>query len=159
MAGSMNKDAGLETVLEQRRRILETLQMELALRERTVQQETRRQRFREQRVADTRAEIAEAQNVREGGRLDVQRMHDLERGLLVCEDELANQVGRLQAAQLHATSARLEVVQAHQGVRAIELVLENRAAARAEDARRIEGRAADEVAARAHLKNVGDLPR
>jgi len=53
-----------------------------------------------------------------------------------------------------ADEARGAVAAAHQAVRALELVLEARAAERAEKVRRAELRDADEIAARVHQNKV-----
>ncbi|HEY0420767.1 MAG TPA: hypothetical protein VGC80_14720, partial [Acetobacteraceae bacterium] len=56
-------------------------------------------------------------------------------------------------AQTAVDEARGGVATAHQGVRALELVLASRAAERAERTHRAELREADEIAARVHTQH------
>jgi hypothetical protein len=79
---------------------------------------------------------------------------DLERLLKWCEMQVIAERERLDAARGEAEVARGAVAAAHQQVRALELVLEARAAERAQKQRREEIRLADETAARVHAQNL-----
>jgi hypothetical protein len=60
---------------------------------------------------------------------------------------------RMEEAHAAAADARAALARAHQQVRALELVLEERRAQRAEKQHRIELRLADETAAHVHARN------
>src|SRR5919197_1491304 len=81
--------------------------------------------------------------------LDQERQALAERDLAV-QEQAALHKQRLDVARGEADTARGAVAVAHQQVRALELVLEARAAERAEKQRRAELRLADEAAARLH---------
>jgi hypothetical protein len=71
-----------------------------------------------------------------------------------CEEQVLVQRRQFEAARSEADEARGFVATAHQQVRALELVLEARAAERAERVHRAELRQADETAARVHSTRV-----
>jgi flagellar FliJ protein len=148
-------DAALEMVLEQRRGLLEEAQRELAARERAVAEEAQQLVLCEARVTSARRDLASEQGVAHGTRLDVGRLIELEAHLVRCESAVADQAARVEAARSRAEEARAEVVSAHQDVRALEVVLEARVAARLEEARRREAREANEIAARVHARWQG----
>jgi flagellar biosynthesis chaperone FliJ len=79
---------------------------------------------------------------------------DLERLLDWCEVQVLVQRDRLDTIRAEAEEARGELAVAHQGVRALELVLQARKAERAEKQHRAELRMADETAARVHSRNT-----
>jgi flagellar protein FliJ len=153
-------DAALEMVLEKRREVLDEAQRGLAERERIVAEEAQQLAVCEMRLAAARTGLADEQSVGRGARLDVGRLLELEAYLIRCEGAVAAQVARLESARSQADEARSVVVAAHQDVRALEVVLEARVAARADEARRRETREADEVAARVHARGQdgGSLP-
>jgi Flagellar FliJ protein len=145
-----NPDAGLEAALEQRRHKLDLERQVLAERELCVQHEASLLAGAESRVRMVLAQIETAQNPVPGIALPVAILGDLERLLQWCESQVVLRRQSLDAARASADEARGSVASAHQGVRALELVLEARAAERAEKQRRIELREADETAARVH---------
>ena len=142
-------------VLEQRREVLDGAQRALAERERTVAEEAQQLMHCQERVAAARTALANEQSVGRGARLDVALLVDLEAHLIRCEGAVAVQVARLESARRLADEARGAVVAAHQEVRALEVVLEARVAARADESRRREAREADEIAARVHARHQG----
>ncbi len=146
-----NPDAGLQVALEQRRRILETAQLELAERERVVMEEARHLAAIEARVAVAHSQLAEA-HAAPGRSVDVGKLSELDTFLQICERDAAAQSARLSVARSHSDDARQGVVAAHQQVRSLELVLEARAAARAEERRRSEARQADEIGSQLHTR-------
>lgn len=145
-----SEDTALEVALEQRRELLEAAQLELAARERVVQAEAERLREYQRRTALVLDQVVRQHAVPAGRSLDVPVLSDLDAQLRRCERDAATQEARLSAARAAADEVRGAVVTAHQRVRALELVLEARAAERAERQRRAEVREADEVAARVH---------
>jgi flagellar export protein FliJ len=141
-------DAGLEVALEQRRRLLEEAQQVLSERERRVQREAATLAAWEQQVRAVLEQIDSAQQPAADRPLNVVTLGDLERLLLRCEEQVHRQNEQLAVVRADADKARGGVATAHQQVRVLELVLESRAAARAEHQRRVEQRLADETAAR-----------
>jgi flagellar biosynthesis chaperone FliJ len=148
-----NPDAGLEVALEQRRHNLDMERQALAERELVVQHEASLLAAAESRVRMVLQQIETAQNPTPGVALPVAVLGDLERLLQWCESQLALRREAVESARQAADEARGSVATAHQGVRALELVLESRAAERAEKQRRVELREADETAARVHQQN------
>jgi flagellar export protein FliJ len=108
----------------------------------------------EQRVQMVLRQMDEAQHPVEGEPLSVDTLGDLERLLLRCEAQVQAQAERLALVQADADQSRRAVAVAHQQVRALELVLENRATVRAEAHRRAEQRETDETAARVHARGL-----
>jgi hypothetical protein len=147
-------DAGLEVALGQRRRVLEEAQQRLSERERSAREAANRVAAAEGRVQMVLGQIAAAQRPQAGQDLAVTLLSDLERLLRWCDEQLDAEQARLAAAKANAETARGEVAGAHQSVRALELVLEARAAERAEAQRRMELRLADETAARVHRRKA-----
>lgn len=146
-------DAGLEAALEQRQHKLDLERQVLAERELSLQQEVSQLSAAESRVRMVLMQIDAAQTPSVGLSLPVAVLGDLERLLQWCEAQVDQQRARVEAARGVADEARGAVAVAHQGVRALELVLEKRAAQRSEKVRRGELRDADETAARVHAQN------
>jgi hypothetical protein len=146
-------DAGLEIALEQRQRKLDEDRQVLAERELVVAQAAGLLQTAQARVLMVLRQMDEAHAPRPGVPLAVTLLGDLEQLLQWCEAQVALQRAQLEDARAEADEARGLVAVAHQGVRALELVLEARAAERAEKARRAELRLADETAARVHARN------
>jgi hypothetical protein len=147
-------DAALEVALEQRQRVLDQQRQVLAERELGVQEQAALLNAAESRVRVVLMQIDAAQRPVPGVSLAVGVLGDLERLLDWCEVQASVQKERLDIARGEADSARGAVAVAHQQVRALELVLEARAAERAEKQRRAELRLADETAARAHSRRA-----
>src|SRR5919202_368717 len=147
-------DAGLEAALEQRTRKLDQERQALALREQALHEQVELLGVAENRVRMVLRQIDAAQRPIPGGTLAVALLGDLERLLQWCEAQVAIQSERVQLAREEANTARGVVAAAHQQVRALELVLEARAAERAEKQRRNEIRLADETAARVHSRRA-----
>lgn len=99
-------------------------------------------------------QIDAAQRPAPGVPLAVAVLGDLERLLDWCEVQVAVQEERHVGMKAETMLARGAVATAHQGVRALELVLEARALERAERVQRAEIRIADETAARVHAQNA-----
>ncbi len=148
-----NPDAGLEAALEQRRGKLDAERQVLAERELAVQHEASLLAAAESRVRMVLQQIDAAQQPAQGVTLAVAVLGDLERLLQWCEHQVVLRRAELETARASADEARGMVATAHQAVRALELVLEARAAERAEKERRVELRDADETAARVHAQN------
>jgi len=148
-----NPDAALEVALEQRRRKLDEERYVLAERELVVQEQAQLLAAAESRVRMVLLQIDNAQMPVSGVPLAVAVLGDLERLLQWCETQVTLQRQTLDAARGEADEARGAVAVAHQGVRALQLVLEARAAERVEKQRRVELRLADETAARVHSQN------
>ncbi len=146
-------DAGLHVALEQRQRTLDHERMVLAERELALQQQANLLATAEARVRMVLLQMDAAQAPAPGVPLPVAVLGDLERLLKWCEAQVVTQRERLEHARSEADDARGLVAVAHQNVRALELVLESRAAERAEKQRRAELRQADETAARVHERN------
>jgi flagellar FliJ-like protein len=147
-------DAGLEAALDQRRNRLDLERQVLAEREMALRQEMEQLAAAEARVRMVLLQMDAAQQSVPGAPLPVAMIGDLERLLRWCEAQVVVQRERLEAVRGEADGARAAVATAHQAVRALELVLEARAAERAEKVRRAELRDADEIAARVHQKQV-----
>jgi hypothetical protein len=147
-------DAALEVALEQRQRKLDEERHTLAERELVVQEQAGVLAAAEARVRMVLLQIDAAQIPVAGVPLAVAVLGDLERLLQWCEAQVLMQYERLNAARGEADEARGAVANAHQQVRALELVLQARAAERAEKQRRVELRLADETAARVHAQNL-----
>jgi hypothetical protein len=147
-------DAALEVALEQRQRVLDQERQVLAERELGVQEQAALLNAAESRVRMVLMQIDAAQRPLPGVSLAVAVLGDLERLLDWCEVQAAVQKERLDIARGEADTARGAVAVAHQQVRALELVLEARAAERAEKQRRAELRLADETAARVHSRRA-----
>jgi hypothetical protein len=147
-------DAALETALEQRQRVLDQERQVLAERELGVQEQAALLNVAESRVRMVLLQMDGAQRPLPGVSLAVGVLGDLERLLDWCEVQAAVQKERLEIARGEADAARGAVAVAHQQVRALELVLEARAAERAEKQRRAELRLADETAARVHARQA-----
>jgi hypothetical protein len=146
-------DAALEVALDQRRRRLDQERRVLAERELLVQQQAALLDSAEARVRMVLTQIDDAQQPAEGVALPVDLLGDLEHLLQWCEVQVTVQQQHLEVVRTEADKARGMVATAHQQVRALELVLEARAAERAEKARREEVRLADETAAQVHVRN------
>jgi Flagellar FliJ protein len=143
-------EAGLEAALDQRRTRLDQERQVLAERELGLQQQASRLAAAESRVRMVLLQMDAAQQTVPGAPLAVVVLSDLERLLRWCETQVRAERERLEALRAEADEARGAVAAAHQQVRALELVLEARAAERAEKQRRAELRLADETAARVH---------
>jgi hypothetical protein len=146
-------DAALEVALEQRQRKLDQERQVLAERELLVAHAAGVLETAQSRVRIVLQQMDEAHAPRPGVPLAVTLLGDLELLLQWCEAQVALERARLEDARAEADEARGAVAIAHQGVRALELVLEARAAERAEKVRRAEIRVADETAARVHAQN------
>jgi flagellar biosynthesis chaperone FliJ len=149
---SRKPDTALIVALEQRQRVLDEAQQVLSGCLRTVTEQAQRVAHAEARVHLVLSQIEAAQRPAPGVPLAVAVLGDLERLLAWCEQHVRVERERLQAVQAEADQARGGVATAHQGVRALQLVLEARAAERAERLRRAEIRDADETAARVHSR-------
>jgi Flagellar FliJ protein len=147
-------DAALEVALEQRQRALDQERQTLAERDLVVQEQAALRGAAESRVRMVLMQIDAAQRPVAGVPLAVAVLGDLERLLDWCEVQVAVQKERLEIARAEADTARGAVAVAHQQVRALELVLEARAAERAEKQHRVELRLADETAARVHSQKA-----
>jgi flagellar biosynthesis chaperone FliJ len=147
-------DSGIMAARELRQRKLDETRQVLAERELVVQHEAAQLSAAESRVRMVLLQMDAAQRATPGVSLAVAVLGDLERLLQRCEAEVSVQRERLEIARTEADTARGAVAAAHQQVRALELVLEARAAERAEKERRVEIRLADETAARVHTQNL-----
>jgi hypothetical protein len=146
-------DAGLEVALDQRRRKLDTARMVLAQREMLIQQQVALVASTQDRVRVLLEQMDAEQHPAEGETLPVAMLGDLERLVQRSDFELEVQCAHLESVRAQADVARGDVAAAHQNVRALELVLEARAAERMEKIRRAELRLADETAAQVHARN------
>ena len=147
-------DAALEVALEQRQRALDQQRQALAERDLAVQEQAALLGAAEARVRMVLMQLDAVQRPVPGLALAVTVLGDLERLLDWCEVQVAVQRERLDVARGEADTARGAVAVAHQQVRALELVLQARAAERAEKERRAELRLADETAARVHSQKA-----
>jgi flagellar export protein FliJ len=147
-------DAGLLVALDQRRRTLEDAQQAMYAHMRRINEELAVLALAEQRMQTVLHQMEDVQRPTEGERLSVETLGDLERLLLRCEAQVQAQAERLAVVQAQADESRKAVAAAHQQVRALELVLEKRAAARAEARSRAEQRETDETAARVHARGL-----
>jgi flagellar protein FliJ len=150
----LRPDAGLEAALDQRRTRLDQERQVLAERELALQQQAARVAEAEARVRMVLMQMDAAQQPVPGAPLAVLMLSDLEQLVRWCETQVRAERERLGAMRAEANEARGAVAAAHQQVRALELVLEARAAERAEKQRRAELRLADETAARVHSQKV-----
>lgn len=126
----------------------------LAERELVFQEQAQSLSAAQARVRMILMQIDSAQAPAAGVPLPVSVLSDLERVLQWCEAQVVVEQERYDAAREETDAARGAVALAHQHVRALELVLEARAAERAEKQRRMENRLADETAARVHAQNA-----
>jgi flagellar export protein FliJ len=140
--------------LDQRRRTLEDAQQAMYAHMRRINEELAVLANAEHRVQAVLHQIEDVQRPTGGQRLSVETLGDLERLLLRCEAQVQAQAERVAVVQAEADDSRKAVAAAHQQVRALELVLDNRAAARAEARRRAEQRETDETAARVHARDM-----
>jgi flagellar export protein FliJ len=147
-------DAALLVALDQRRRGLEDAQQAMYAHMRRINEEVAVLAHAEQRVQVVLHQMDEAQRPAEGEPLSVDTLGDLERLLLRCEAQVQAQSERVAIVQAESDEARKAVAAAHQQVRALELVLERRAAVRAEARQRAEQRETDETAARVHARGL-----
>jgi len=147
-------DVALEVALEQRQRIMDEAQAALSHHERTLQEQLRVLSEAQARVNMVLLQIDAAQRPLQGAPLPVALLGDLERLLDWCEVQVLVQRDRLDTIRAEAEEARGALATAHQGVRALQLVLEARKAERAEKQHRVELRMADETAARVHSRNA-----
>jgi flagellar export protein FliJ len=147
-------DAGLLVALDQRRRTLEDAQQAMYAQMRRINEEVAVLALAEQRVQTVLHQMDEVQRPTDGERLSVETLGDLERLLLRCEAQVQAQAERLAVVRAQADESRKAVAAAHQQVRALELVLEKRAAARAQARSRAEQRETDETAARVHARGL-----
>jgi hypothetical protein len=145
-------DAALEVALDQRRHVFDLAQQALAERELAQQAQAQALAEAHARVRMVLLQMDAAQRPVQGMSLPVAVLGDLERLLDWCEVQVLVQEQRLQDVQAETDEARGAVASAHQGVKALELVLAKRAAERAEARRRQELRDADETAARVHAR-------
>jgi hypothetical protein len=147
-------DAALEVALDQRRQIFDRTQQEFSARERAMKQQAQAVAAAQARVRMVLLQMDAAQRPVKGVALAIGVLADLEQLLDWCEMQVYVEQERLETAQTEANEARAWVATAHQGVRALELVLAKRVAERAELHHRQEIRDADEVAARVHARQV-----
>ena len=152
-------DSGLQTALDQRRQVLERVQVEMAARERMVAAEVERLEACQQRIAQIQEQVAEKQTPAEGTRLDVEALGELERVQMLYERLGAAQAAQVAQVRAYANQKRAELLHAHQGVRALEVVLERRAAVRKEHRHRADLRDADELAARTYASDFSGRRR
>ena len=149
-----NPDTALEVALEQRQRLLDQERQVLRQHLRAVQEQLELFNTAQSRVRMVIRQIDTAQRPAPGVALPVPLLGDLERVLDWCEVQVAIQQQRLEMLQAEAEQARGIVAAAHQGVRALEVVLQARVAERDEKVRRAELHMADETAARVHSRNL-----
>ena len=145
-------DAALEVALDQRRQIFDRTQQEFSARERAMHEQAKAVVSARARVRMVLMQMDAAQRPVQGVALAIGVLADLEQLLDWCEMQVLVEHERLETAQAEANEARGWVATAHQGVRALELVLAKRVAERSELHRRQEIRDADEVAARVHAR-------
>jgi hypothetical protein len=132
---------------------MDDAQAVLSARERVVAEQAGNVVAARARVQAVLDQMDAAQRPTVGVALPVAMLSDLETLLDWCEVQVLIQEQRLSEVAAEADVARGELATAHQGVRALELVLETRRAERAEKVRREELRMADETAARVHSQN------
>lgn len=147
-------DTALEVALGQRQRVLGDAQQLLSGHERALQDQASVVGTALARVDMVLMQIDAAQRPAPGVALEVAVLGDLERLLDWCEVQVYVERERLIAVQADTDVARQGVASAHQQVRALELVLEARAAERAEKLHRAELVLADETAARVHSRKA-----
>jgi flagellar biosynthesis chaperone FliJ len=146
-------DASLEVALEQRQRVMDDAQAAMSQHQRALHEQARVLAQAQSRVQMVLMQIDAAQRPTTGVPLPMTVLGDLERLLDWCEVQVEVQQQRLAQVRAEADVARSALAEAHQGVRALELVLEARRAERAEKVHRAELRLADETAARVHARN------
>jgi hypothetical protein len=151
-------DAGLAVALEQRQRVLQDAQQVYSQHERRVQEQATRLAEAQARVRMVLMQIDAAHRPAAGVNLPVAMLGDLERLLDWCEVQVLVQQDRMHEVRAEAEVARGALAQAHQQVRALELVLAARKAEREEKKHRAELRLADETAARVHARNAEVRP-
>src|ERR1700704_3184297 len=121
-----NPDTALEVALEQRQRLLDQERQMLSAHLRAVQDQAELFSTAQSRVRMVIRQIDAAQRPAPGVALPVPLLGDLERVLDWCEVQVAIQEQRLEMVEAEAEQARGTVAAAHQGVRALEGVLQNR---------------------------------
>ena len=131
-ASRQRPDSGIEVALEQRQRKLDQDRQLLAERELAAQEQAGTVTTAEARVRMVLMQMDAAQRPTAGAALPVAVLSDLERLLDWCEMQVSLERERLEIARGEAEEARTVVAVAHQHVRALELVLEARAAERTE---------------------------
>lgn len=146
-------EAALEVALEQRQRVLNDAQAVLSQHERMLQDQLAELSAAQARVQMVLMQMDAAQRPAVGVPLPVAVLGDLETLLDWCEVQVMVQEQKLEEIRGATDDARARLATAHQGVRALELVLEARRAERAEKVRRAELVLADETAARVHSRN------
>lgn len=151
-------DAALHVALKHRQRVLDKAQQVLSAQLRNVAEHARLVATAQGRVLLVLAQMDAAQRPGPGVHLAVAVLGDLERLLAWCEEQVRLQQEQMAAARAEADNARGGVAAAHQAVRALELVLEARAAERARKMRQTEMREADETAARVHARGALSRP-
>src|SRR5579864_7465166 len=119
----LRADAGLEVALDQRRNLLDLERQTLAERELALRHELELLAAAESRVRMVLMQIDNAQQPAPGTPLPVAMLGDLEHLLRWCEAQVVAQRERLDAVRVEAEEARGAVATAHQGVRALEVVL------------------------------------
>jgi hypothetical protein len=147
-------DAALEVALEQRQRALDDAQAVMSQHERALQEQAAAFREAQSRVQMVLMQIDAAQRPSPGVPLAVAVLGGLERLLDWCEVQVMVQQQRLDEMRAAADEARGVLATAHQGVKALQLVLAARKAERDEKIRRAELVMADETAARVHSRNA-----
>ena len=147
-------DAALEVALEQRQRLLDDAQAVLSQHERMLQDQLAALDAAQSRVHMVLMQMDAAQRPAPGVPLPVAVLGDLETLLDWCEVQVMVQEQKLADIRAATDDARARLATAHQGVRALELVLEARRAERAEKVRRADLVLADETAARVHSRNA-----
>ncbi|GAC1319210.1 MAG: hypothetical protein NVSMB2_14410 [Chloroflexota bacterium] len=147
-------DAALEVALEQRQRLLDDAQAVLSHHERMLQDQSAALSAAQSRVLMVLMQMDAAQRPAPGVPLPVAVLGDLETLLDWCEVQVMVQQQKLDDIRGATDAARARLATAHQGVRALELVLEGRRAERAEKVRRADLVLADETAARVHSRNA-----
>jgi hypothetical protein len=147
-------DTALEVALEQRQRLLDQERQVLSERRRALHAQAQVLHTAQARVQMVLQQIDAAQRPPPGLPLAVAVLGDLERLLDWCEVQVGLQKQHHTKVHAETVLARGAVAVAHQGVRALELVLEARALERAEKVQRAEIRIADETAARVHTQNA-----
>jgi flagellar biosynthesis chaperone FliJ len=147
-------NVALDVALGQRQRLLDQARKIHSERDRAATDQLAQVHAAEARVNTVLLQMDAAQRPALGMQLPVEELHGMESMLDWCEVHVEIAHHRLAAAQKAVEESRGFVALAHQQVRALELVLEARAAEAAEKVRRVELRDADETAARVHARNA-----
>ncbi|HEV7663651.1 MAG TPA: hypothetical protein VGQ62_08965 [Chloroflexota bacterium] len=147
-------DAALEVALEQRQRVLDEAQGVMSHHERALREQARCVAEAHARVKMVLLQIDAAQRPAAGVPLPVAMLGDLERLLDWCEVQVLLQEQHMTEVRAAADEARGALAAAHQGVRALQTVLEARQVEREQAVRRAEVVTADETAARVHSRNA-----